>query len=152
MAGFEQKLSFLHRPSKGRFVPNAAEPAPRQRRGADRSNLGIFGEGQCVFHVDPKVAYCVLDLAMTEKDLDSAQVACGPIDYRRLRSPKRMGAILASHQADRRNPIIHKPGILARAEMLSMIDAARKDKVVDRTASAFEPVSKLARASASNSN
>ncbi|OHC97991.1 MAG: hypothetical protein A2792_05670 [Sphingomonadales bacterium RIFCSPHIGHO2_01_FULL_65_20] len=50
-----------------------------------------------------------------------------------------MSTVLASHQADRRNPIIYKPLILARAEMTITIDAARKHIVFDRTASAFEP-------------
>lgn len=64
------------------------EVAPRQRRGAINSNFGILGEGECVFHIDPEIAHRVLDLAMTEKDLDGTEVAGRPVDDRRLRPAK----------------------------------------------------------------
>ena len=66
----------------------AVRLAPRRRRGANESNFGILGKGKRVFHVDPEIAHRILDLAMTEKDLDGAQVARRPVDDRRLRSPK----------------------------------------------------------------
>ena len=48
---------------------------PSPERGADRSNLGVLGEGKCVFHIDAEIADRVLDLAMAEQDLDRLPVA-----------------------------------------------------------------------------
>ncbi len=73
------------------------------------SDLSVFGKRKCVFHVDPKIAHRVLDLAMTEKDLDGTKVAGRPVDDRRLGPPKRVGAILASHQTHPCNPFIDEP-------------------------------------------
>ncbi len=53
---------------------------PSPERGADRSNLGVLGEGKCVFHIDAEIADRVLDLAMAEQDLDSSQIAGCPVD------------------------------------------------------------------------
>jgi hypothetical protein len=44
--------------------------APRQQRGADRSNFRIFGEGKCVLDIDTEASNGIFDLAVTEKDLD----------------------------------------------------------------------------------
>ena len=44
------------------------------------SDLGVFGKGKRILHVDPKIAHRILNLTMAEKDLDSAQVAGGTID------------------------------------------------------------------------
>ena len=49
---------------------------PRSRNG---SNFGVLSEGKRVLHIDPEVAHCVLDLAMTEKDLDGTEVAGRPV-------------------------------------------------------------------------
>ncbi len=38
------------------------------------SNFGILGKGKRVFHVDGEIAHCVLDLAMTEKDLNARRL------------------------------------------------------------------------------
>lgn len=59
-----------------------------RRREATGSDFGILGKGKRVFHVDPEIAHRVLDLAMTEKDLDRTQVAGCPIDDRRFRPAK----------------------------------------------------------------
>lgn len=111
-------------------VPGAPRLAPRQQQGANGSDLGVLGKGKRVFHVDPEIAHRILDLAMTGKDLDGAQVAGRPVDDRRLRSPKRVGAMLASHQTAPCHPFVDKPGILAGAEMPFMINPAWKDIIV----------------------
>ena len=64
----------------------AVRLAPRRRRGANESNFGVLGKGKRVFHVDPEIAHRVLDLAMTEKNLDGTKVAGRPLDDRCLRS------------------------------------------------------------------
>lgn len=113
--------------------------APHHQRGANGLNLGILGEGKSILYVNSKVADRIVDLAMTEQDLDSAQVTSRPIDDRRLSSTKRVGAIFASHQTDPRHPFVDKPGILASTEMTVVINPARKNKIVHRAASAFKP-------------
>ena len=113
--------------------------APRRRRGAIGSNFGVLGKGKRVFHVNPEITHCALNLAMTEKDLDGTKVAGRPIDDRCLRSAKRVRAILASHHADPCHPFIDEPGILAAAEMPIMINSAGKDIVVYRAAPPLKP-------------
>ena len=65
-----------------------SQVAPRLRRGANNSDLGILGEGKRVFHVDPEIANRVLDFAMTKKNLDGTKVAGRPVDDRCLRPAK----------------------------------------------------------------
>ena len=50
-----------------------------------------------------------------------------------------MGTIFTSHQADPSHPFINKAGILPGAEMAVVINPAREDVIVDRSASPFEP-------------
>lgn len=46
--------------------------APRQQRGANGSDLGVFGEGKGILHVNSKLADRVLDLAVAKKYLDGS--------------------------------------------------------------------------------
>ena len=130
------------------------EVAPRRKQGANESDFSIFGKGKRVFHVDAEIAHCILDLAMTEKDLDGAEVAGRPVYDRSLRSAKRVRTILASHQTDAGHPFTDKPCILAGAEMPTMINPAGKNIVVHRAAPPRRSshASRLVRASGSNSN
>jgi hypothetical protein len=96
-------------------------PAPHWKRKPTCSDLGVLGKRKCVFHVDPKVADGIIDLAMAEEDLDSTKVASRPIDDRRLGTPKRVGAILTSYQTHSRYLFIHEASILAGAEMPSTV-------------------------------
>ena len=84
-----------------------------------------LGEGESILHVDSKVANRIFDLAMAEQDLNGAKVASSPVDYRRLRSAKRVRAILASHETA---PGTHSSTrrVLAGAEMPIMINPAGK--------------------------
>ena len=75
----------------------------------------------------------------SEQDLDGAKVTGCPVDDRCLRSPERMRPVLASHQADPRNPFIDEPSILAGAEVPAVIDPAWEDVVVDRAAPPIKP-------------
>ena len=67
-------------------VPSAPRPSARRRRGTNGSDFGIFGKGKRVFHIDAEVAHRVLELAMTEKDLDCTQVTSCSVNDRCLRS------------------------------------------------------------------
>ncbi len=55
---------------EGQESPSGVRSVPRRQRGADCSNLRVLGKGKRVFDVDPEIAHGILDLAMTEKDLD----------------------------------------------------------------------------------
>ncbi len=133
--------SCLSKYSRGEAGKSQSNPrlAPRRGRGANGSDLCVFGKGKRVFHVDPEIAHRILDLAMAEKDLDSTQVAGRPIDDRCLRPPKRVRTIFASHQTDPCYPFIDKAGILTCADMPIVIDPARKDIIVHCAAPALEP-------------
>lgn len=72
----------------GHNVPSLTRLAPRQGRGANSSDFGVFGKGKRIFHVDPEIAQRILDLAMIEDDLEGTKVAGRRVDDRCLRSPK----------------------------------------------------------------
>ena len=73
-AMFDSAVSPLHRGEVGlpcavweRLISRRrCEIGPPPERGADGSNLRVFGKGKCVFHVDPEIADRVLYLAMAE--------------------------------------------------------------------------------------
>jgi hypothetical protein len=50
-----------------------------------------------------------------------------------------MGSVILWAQSDPGYPLINKSSILPSADMIGVIDAARKDEFVNRAASAFEP-------------
>jgi len=102
------------RDSDRQKCPKRRVVAPRQGRGAIDSNLGVFGESKRVFNVYPEIAHGILDLAMTEQDLNGTKVARSPLDYRRLRSAKRVRAILASHETDTCYPFVAKRRVCRR--------------------------------------
>jgi hypothetical protein len=103
------------------------------------SDLDVLGKRKCVFHVHPKVADGIIDLAIVEQDLDGTKVASRPIDDRRLGEPKRVGAILTSYQTHSPHPFIHDAAILAGAEMPSTVNPAEKDVDIDGAAPLFKP-------------
>jgi hypothetical protein len=68
----------------GSFVPRATvwllagDEEPRS------SNFSVLGKGERVLNIYPEIAHRILDLAVTEENLDSAQVPSRPVDYRCL--------------------------------------------------------------------
>jgi hypothetical protein len=50
-----------------------------------------------------------------------------------------MRPVVLRPQSDAGYPLINEPSILSGADMLGVIDAARRDELVKRAASAFEP-------------
>lgn len=83
-----RKLSFIAAIASGSKVPSAERIAPRRGEGPIDSDLSVLSKGKRVLHVNPEIAHRVLNLAVTEKDLDGAKVAGRPVDDRRLRSAK----------------------------------------------------------------
>ena len=104
-----------------------------------RSYFRALRQGERVVDVDAKVAHGVLDLAVAEQDLNGPQISGRLVDDRCLGSPERMGAILRAGQTDPRHPLIDKAGILPRAEMIGMIDAAWEDEIIQRSATTLKP-------------
>lgn len=95
--------------------------------------------GVSVVDVYAKVANRVLDLAVTEQDLDSAQISCGLVDERRLCSAERMSPVFLWCKSDGSHPLVDKSCILARAEMVVGMDAAGECEIINASTSAFEP-------------
>jgi len=58
---------------------------------------------------------------------------------RRFGSPERMGSIFLTPQANSRHPFIHEASILTGAEVIAMVDTARKNIVSQGAATTFEP-------------
>ena len=50
-----------------------------------------------------------------------------------------MRPVVLTPQSDCGHPLIDEPGILPCADMISVIDPARKSKLANRSPSAFEP-------------
>lgn len=103
------------------------------------SDFSIFRQSECIFNVDAEIADSILDLAMAEQDLNGAQVTSRPVDDRRLRSAKRVGAIFASYQTNPSHPFINEPGILPRAEVTIMVNPAWEDIIIYRAAPSLKP-------------
>lgn len=112
---------------------------PHLWRGATILNLGVLSKHKRVFHINAEITNGIFDLAMAEKDLDSPQIARCPVDDRCLRSPQRMGSILAAHQPHSSHPLIDKPRILSGAEMTVAINPAWKNKILHRAAATLKP-------------
>jgi len=89
-------------------------PTLHRKRAPSGLDLGIFGEGESILHVDSEIADRIFDLAMAEQDLNGTKVARSPLDYRRLRSAKRVRAILASHETDTCYPFVAKRRVCRR--------------------------------------
>ena len=65
-------------------VPKAAIHAALD--GRSTSDLGSLSQEERVLPVDAKIAHRVLDLGVTEQDLDGADVSCRLVNHRRLRA------------------------------------------------------------------
>ena len=97
--------------------------------------LRALSKGERILYVDAQIANGALYLRVAEQNLHSAQVARLPIDDGRLGSAQRMGAVIIRAQSDRGRPFINKSSILPRADMIGVIELARKDELVKRAAS-----------------
>jgi hypothetical protein len=76
---------------------------------------------------------------MAEQDLHCAQVARLLLDDGSLGSPQRMRPVILPAQPNASLPLVNEASILPGADVIGMINTARKDEVVERAASAFEP-------------
>ena len=92
-----------------------------------------------IFYIDAEVADRVFNLRMPEQYLDCPDVARGTVDHRSFRPTQRVSAIVSLAQADGSHPLVDQARILAGAHMAMMIDAARKEIVMRRTATPLQP-------------
>ena len=102
-------------------------------------HLRAFGKCERILDVDAQVTNGALDLRVAEQDLHGAQVARPLVDDRRLGSSQRMRPVVLRPQSDPGHPLINEPRILPGADMIGVIDPARKSELVNRSPSAFEP-------------
>lgn len=103
-------------------------------------DFGPFCKNQGVIDVDAKVPDGVLDLAVPQQNLDSAQITRGLIDHRCLGPPKRVRAVFPTIQPNGRDPLVNQPRILSRAEVAKIIHAAWKHVIVDASATSLKPL------------
>ncbi|GAB5352530.1 hypothetical protein TMRH483_01118 [Qipengyuania sp. 483] len=81
----------------------------------------ILASPQSVLYVDTEIADRVLDLRVTQQDLDRTNVAGSPIDHRGFCPPKRVCSILGLPKSNCGHPFIDEEGILTRAHVPGMI-------------------------------
>lgn len=91
--------------------------------------------GQSIFDIDTEVAHGALDLRVPEQDLHGSKIASLLVNDRCLRTPKRMGAVVLRSEPDAGHPFIDKARVLTGAHVCGVIDPARDDEVVERSAS-----------------
>jgi hypothetical protein len=77
----------------------------------------MLSKAKCILDIHPQIPDRALNLRVAQQQLDGAQVSRRLIDYRRLRSPKRMRAVIIGSQADTRDPLVNKTGILPGADV-----------------------------------
>jgi hypothetical protein len=104
----------------------------------ESSDLRAFGEDQCILYIDAEISDSALQ-PVTKQDLYGAQIASLLIDDGRLGSAQRMCPVVLLAQPNSGDPLVNETSILTGADVIAMIDPARKDEVVERASSAFEP-------------
>ncbi len=86
-----------------------------------------------------QVSDCLLDLGVTNQYLDRTKISPGLLDHGSPRVSKRVRTVIFTTQPNRGYPLINQPGILVGAEMISLIDSARKCEVIYGAASPLKP-------------
>ena len=101
--------------------------------------LRAFSECERILDVDAQVPNGGLDFRVAEQDLHGTQIARLLVDDRGLGSSQRMRPVVLTPQSNSGHPLINEPSILPGADMIGVIDPARKSELVNRSDSAFEP-------------
>ena len=96
-------------------------------------HLGALGESERILYIDAQISNGAFNLSVTQQNLHGAQVASLLVNDGRFGSAQRVGAIILPEQSNPGYPLINKSSILPGADMIGVIDPARKDKVA-RTA------------------
>ena len=96
-------------------------------------NFGTLSKDQGVIYIDTEIFYGVLDLAVTEQNLNGPQIAGGLVNHRGLRPAQRMRSIFCTIQTDGNDPLIDQACILTRAEMACVIDPAWEQVIASPT-------------------
>jgi len=89
-----------------------------------------------IIHFDAEVADRALDLRMSKKQLDGAQVARAAIDQNRLRSPQRVRAELGWIESDAGHPFVDETRVLPRREPVRSIATTGEQELAE-----FRPMS-----------
>jgi len=133
---------FASHPNSGllNVIGEGAEAVDR-RSPIDRptSGFGALCKKQSVLYVDTEIADRVLDLRVTQQDLDRTNVAGSPIDHRGFRPPKRMRAIFGLPKSNCGHPLINEAGILTCAHVSGMIHPAWEEIIDRRATASFQP-------------
>ena len=102
-------------------------------------NLRALGESERILYIDTQISNSAFNLGVTQQNLNGAQVARLLVNDGRFGSAERVGAIVLPEQSNPGYPLINKSCILPGADMLGVIDPARKDKVVKGASATFKP-------------
>ena len=83
------------------FVSCANAGFRKRREAGEGSNFGPFGQRERIIDIYAEVSDCILDVGMAEQDLYGAEIACGFVNQRRLRSSHRVRATLPTVETNR---------------------------------------------------
>ena len=76
------------------------------------SDVDLFGNCVRIIDFDTKVSNRTFNLRVAKQELDRAEIAGLPIDFRRLRATKRVRAVTARIEANGRHPVASQPRVL----------------------------------------
>ncbi|ARS29391.1 hypothetical protein KC8_19150 [Sphingomonas sp. KC8] len=102
-------------------------------------DFGTLRKAQGVIYIDAEIFDDVLDLAVTEQDLNGSQIAGDFVDHRGLGPAQRMRSIFCAVQTGSNDPFVDQTCILARAEMAGVVDPAWEQVIASPTTTLLQP-------------
>jgi len=100
-------------------------------------HLRAFRERESILDVNAPVADSAFDLCMAKQDPHGAQVARLLMDDGSLGSAQRVRAVVLRAQPNHGYPLVNEASMLPGADVISVINPARKDEVIERASPAF---------------
>lgn len=94
---------------------------------------------QRIFYVDSEVPDRVLDLSVSEQNLDRTKIARRLVNHCGLRASKRVCSIVLAPQTNGSHPFVNQPGILSSAEMIGVVAPTGKGIVIDCSSPPLKP-------------
>jgi hypothetical protein len=105
------------------------------------SDVDLLGDGKRVIDLDAEIPYRALDLGVTEKELNSPQVASVTMDQRRFGAAERVGTKIALAPGRYCDPARYQPRILP-GRQATLAAAATAEQIFARPLCALKPDSR----------
>src|SRR4051812_1634165 len=95
------------------------------------SDVNLFSYRKGIVDLNAEVAHRALDFRVAQQDLDGAQIACSPVDERRLSAAQRVRAKQEWVETDAGDPLADQARVLARRHTLTLTASADKQMLAD---------------------